>query len=92
MKEKEMQTEKWTHDQAVAFEAARDCITDMMGICSAKLAEEEAKTPIDDKRLSELECQLADLARERSNLTVYDDLAVAQIRTRYGAMVRAYRT
>ena len=35
---------KWTQEQAVAFECARECITDMMGICSAKIAEEEGKT------------------------------------------------
>ena len=34
---------KWTQEQAVAFECARECITDMMGICSTKIAEEEAR-------------------------------------------------
>ena len=34
---------KWTQEQAVAFECARECITDMMGICSAKIAAEEGR-------------------------------------------------
>ena len=58
---------KWTQEQAVAFECARECITDMMGICSAKIAAEEGKTDPDRAALTELENELTRLARERSS-------------------------
>lgn len=31
---------KWTQDQAIAFECALECITDLMGICSTAIADE----------------------------------------------------
>lgn len=82
---------KWTQDQAVAFECARECITDMMGICTAKIDEEEGRASPDAARLAELEQELSGLAKERSSLTINDDDRVATIRTVYGSQIRAYR-
>lgn len=82
---------KWTQDQSVAFEAARECVTDMMGICSEAIEAEEAKVWPNPVRLAQLEQELADLARERASLTVQDEARVATIRSEYGARVRAYR-
>jgi hypothetical protein len=82
---------KWTQEQAIAFESARECITDMMGICSAAIAEEEARPSPSGTRLAQLEADLASLARERATLTVSDGDRVAVIRSAYGARVREYR-
>ncbi|WP_339584685.1 hypothetical protein [Aquabacterium sp. G14] len=82
---------KWTQEQAVAFECARECITDMMGICSAKIAEEECKTDPDRAVLTELENELTRLARERSSLTITDDERIATVRRQYGEVIRCFR-
>ncbi len=83
---------KWTQEQAVAFECARECITDMMGICSAKIAEEEGKTDPDRAVLTELENELTRLAFERSSLTITDDERIATVRRQYGEVIRRFRT
>lgn len=82
---------KWTQEQAVAFECARECITDMMGICSAKIAEEEGKTNPDRAVLTELENELTRLAFERSSLTITDDERIATVRRQYGDVIRRFR-
>lgn len=82
---------KWTQEQAVAFECARECITDMMGICSTKIAEEEGKTDPDRAVLTELENELTRLARERSSLTITDDERIATVRRQYGEVIRCFR-
>lgn len=86
-----MNKPKWTQDEAVAFECARECITDLMGICSTAIADEESKAAPNLPHLEGLEVQLADLARERAALTVADHEKIATIRSVYGAKVRAYR-
>lgn len=83
---------KWTQEQAVAFECARECITDMMGICSTKIAEEEGKTDPDRAVLTELENELTRLAFERSSLTITDDERIATVRRQYGEVIRCFRT
>lgn len=82
---------QWTQDEAVAFECARECITDMMGICSTAIADEEAKQSPDAVRLASLENELTKLARERAGLSVKDGEHVAQIRSTYGAQIRTHR-
>ena len=91
MKGSAMNKPKWTQDEAVAFECARECITDMMGICSTAIADEESQPAPDAVRLAGLEKNLADLARERAALTVADQDKIATIRREYGAQVRAHR-
>jgi hypothetical protein len=86
-----MNKPKWTQDEAVAFECARECITDMMGICSTAIADEEGQPAPDAVRLAGLEKNLAELARERAALTVADQDKIATIRREYGAQVRAHR-
>lgn len=83
---------KWTQDQAVAFECARECITDMMGICSAKISDEEGRAAPDSVRLALLEQELSELAQERAALTIHDDDRVAKIRSEYGSKIRQYRS
>lgn len=92
MKGNAMNEPKWTQDEAVAFECARECITDMMGICSTAIADEEGRPAPDATRLAGLEKDLAELARERAALTVADQDKIAMIRREYGARVRAHRS
>ena len=80
----------WTQEQAVAFECAREAISDLMAICSAAIASEEASAP-EGPRLAELEQELAGLARERADLRVADHDRIAAIRRTYGERVRVYR-
>ncbi len=34
---------EWTQQEAVAYECARECITDMMAICTDQIADESRK-------------------------------------------------
>ncbi len=86
-----MNKPKWTQEEAVAFECARECITDMMGICSTAIADEEGQPTPDAVRLAGLEKNLVELARERAALTVADQDKIATIRREYGGRIRAYR-
>lgn len=82
---------KWTQEEAIAFECARECITDLMGICSTEIADEEESQEPDLKKIYNLEKEMAQLAHERANLTLTDHDHIAAIRTEYGARIRAYR-
>lgn len=82
---------KWTQDQAIAFESARECITDMMGIRSGEIAAEEHQAQPDLQKLARLEAELESLARERAELTVADQDRIASVRSIYGAAIRDYR-
>ena len=83
--------QQWTQDEAIAFECAREAITDLMAIQTGQIAEEARKAAPDTGRLASLRSERSRLARERAALHV-DDLAdVARIRAEYGAIVRAWR-
>lgn len=86
-----MTNPKWTQDEAIAFECARECVTDLMGICSTAIADEQAEMPPNAARLAELENELVELARERAAMTVSDRERIAVIRRVYGARVLAHR-
>ncbi|HEX5806424.1 MAG TPA: hypothetical protein VFY31_08840 [Macromonas sp.] len=81
----------WTQDQAIAFETARECITDMMGICSGQLAQERAKTVPDEKVVAEILAERTRLSQERDRLRVLDDACVARATEFYGRAVREWR-
>lgn len=85
-----MKKPKWTQDEAIAFECARECITHMIALCSEAIADEEAKGKPDNDRLSTLEARLSELAKERRELTITDQGRIAVIRTEYGAHIRAH--
>lgn len=82
---------QWTQDQAIAFECAREVITDMMAICTGRITEEAAKEVPDADHLVGLRAYRSKLAQERGAFHVTDDAVVARIRTEYGAVVRAWR-
>lgn len=77
-------------EEAVAFECARECISDMMAIYSGRLAEEEAKPQPDCQQIELMRTERSRLARERSELRLHDHANVARIMNEYGAAVRAW--
>lgn len=81
----------WTQDQAIAFEVARECISDLMGICSGQLTKERAKTAPDEKVIAEILVERTRLAQERARLRVLDDAGVARATEVYGRAVREWR-
>ena len=81
----------WTQDEAIAFECAKEAITEMMAICSAKIDKETRKLHPDQQCLSELKETLFNLGREQIMLRGDDQAHIAEIRKKYGTAIRAYR-
>ncbi len=81
----------WTQDEAIAFECAKEVITDMMAICSTQIDEETRKPQPNQQRLTELKAELFNLGREQITLRGNDQNTIAKIRQEYGAKIRAYR-
>ena len=81
----------WTHEDAIAFEAAREVITDLMAIHTARIAEEGERPGGSAERIAELWAERSRLAAERAALSVADRETVERIRREYGAAVRAWR-
>lgn len=82
---------KWTQEEAIAFECARECITDMMAICSGQIAEQKASKTPDASRVQLLETELVRLASERASLRGTDAAEIARIRASYGKVIRDHR-
>jgi hypothetical protein len=59
--------QQWTQNQAIAFECAREVITDMMAICTGRISEEAAKETPDTDRLATLRADRSKLAQERAD-------------------------
>jgi len=81
---------KWTQTEAVAFECAREVITDLRAILTGQIAEESRKEHPDTELLTKLRVERSRLFRERAGLRVKDHAAVARVRTEYGARVRSW--
>ena len=64
---------KWTQDQAIAYECARECITDLRAILTGQIYEESSKPHPDAERLASLRAERSRLFRERAALGVKDD-------------------
>ncbi|MBQ0961638.1 hypothetical protein KAK06_22045 [Ideonella sp. 4Y11] len=77
----------WTQEQAIAFEAARECIGHLIAI---RISELHTSSPAPE-RAAELEADLARLQTERRALRLTDEAEIARIREEYGAQVRAWR-
>ena len=83
--------QKWTQDEAIAFECTREVITDMMAIQTRQITDEANKDAPDVDRLASLRAERSRLAQERNALHVDDLAAVSRIRSEYGTIVRASR-
>lgn len=81
----------WTQSEAVAFECAREVITDMHAILTGQIADEASKAAPDTARLASLRAERSRLFQERAGLRVKDHEKVARVRAEYGAMVRSWR-
>lgn len=81
----------WTQEEAVAFECAREVITDMMAIQTGQIAAEASKQEPDAVRLASLRAERSRLALERAALHVHDHADIARIRADYGAIIRGHR-
>ncbi len=83
--------QKWTQNEAVAFECAREVITDLRAILTGQIAEESGKEHPDAERLATLRAERSRLFHERAGLHVKDQATVARVRAEYGACVRSWR-
>jgi hypothetical protein len=81
----------WTQDESVAFECARETITDLMSVFSRQINELQDAASTDKKTLSVLTEQLLKLAAERRNLHVSDHGEISRICHEYGSLVRQHR-
>jgi len=79
--------QKWTQDQAIAFESARECIIHMIALCSSEMSALESRAESDDGALAERQRALAS---ELRTLHVHDVERVRWVRAEYGKMVRAF--
>ncbi len=79
----------WTQDEAIAFECARECISDMIAMRTELMYEEKAKPSPNVEYIATLERESTTLWRERAALSVSSHADIARIRTVYGAQIRA---
>jgi hypothetical protein len=86
-----MNMETLSQGEAIAFESAREVITDMMAICTGRIADEIGTDAPADARRAALRAERSRLAQERAALHVDAHSAIARIRLEYGAVVRAWR-
>lgn len=84
-------TAQWTQEEAIAFEAARECITDLMAIRTGQIEEEAQRPTPDPAHIEALRADRVRLHHERASLGVTDHAAVARVRSEYGAFVRVWR-
>lgn len=82
--------QKWTQDQAIAFESARECIVHMMAICSGEIGELESRAALDERAIRSAEDRLSKLAGELRALHLDDTERVSWVRREYGQQVREH--
>lgn len=81
---------RWTQEQAIAYECARELIGHMVAIKSEQIEREQCRETPDKERIKALRLERRALHQERDALHVADDVQVARIRDDYGAVIRAY--
>jgi hypothetical protein len=82
----------WTQEEAIAYECAREVITDLSAICTARIYDEMAKQMPDHVLVASLEERITNLFNERRELSFADQERIVRIRREYGSEVRAWRT
>jgi hypothetical protein len=80
----------WTHDEAIAFESARDTIGHMIAICSSLMGKEESKPNPDREKIKLLREKQSSLAAERRDLCLKDHANIARIEQEYGLEIKAF--
>lgn len=81
----------WSQEEAIAFECARECITDLMAFYTAEIHVEKTQLNPNEHRLSFLIAERARLASERRDLHLSDNETIARIRKEYGELIRSFR-
>jgi len=81
----------WTQDEAIAFEAAKECIGHWMAIHTGMIADESGKATPDAAIITRLRAKRSALAQERAGLHIDNQADIARIRADYGATIRAWR-
>lgn len=82
-------TAGWTQDQEIAFTAARDGATHLIGLLNAEMIDEGAKASPDPERPARLDEEITRRWQERSSLSVHDDARVAALGAEWSARIRA---
>ena len=77
---------KWTQEEAIAYECARECITHLRAIHTGELYHDNP-TP---ERRAEIEAENRHLAAELRGLRVHDHAEIARIRRDYGQRIREH--
>lgn len=77
----------WTQEEAVAFECAREYLSDIIGIYSHELSGQEAPAALGE-RASWLQAEIARVVELRRQLRVKDHDQIAKVRSVYGALWR----
>lgn len=79
---------EWTQKQAIAFECARETITDLMAMLTEQMAGQGTPPDADIEALKQ---HRARLAVERDQLRASDFAKLARINAEYGEVVCAWR-
>ncbi|MDR3371956.1 hypothetical protein [Rhodoferax sp.] len=80
---------KWNQDEAIAYEAAIECIGHLIALHTERIDRERATPDYDEKLVSTLITERTRLAHERRDLHVFNHEIIARIRSEYGALIRS---
>lgn len=83
--------QKWTQEESIAFECARECIVELMAVCSAKINGLESQSQRDSNAIDLIRQRRSQLASELSSLRLQDAQQVSWVRREYGQQVRDHR-
>jgi len=79
----------WTQDQAIAFEAAREAINDVIAGYSEEIEAARNATPPLKDRVAWLKMRIVHASDVADALDPSDDASVAEVLREYSAIVRA---
>lgn len=79
---------KWTQDEAIAYECARDYLSEVLAIYCSELDNEEAREVPRQDRVGWLDAEIERLTKVWRQLRVTDHEAIEEIRAVYGALLR----
>ena len=78
--------QKWTQDETINFQCARETIARVIAIIAFHIAKEVAKAGPDLRYLAELDRMQSDLETERESLSISDYADIARIFEVYGKL------
>lgn len=81
----------WTQEQAIAFESARECITDLAGIYTGLIEDARRQAFPDEVLIQSLRARRSALAQERAELRLQDGERIAKVRQEYGEQIKVFR-